>query len=72
MKKGGYAMGMICADEAMKAKQDEIADLQRQLLNFSEQNGDLIERVGFVNDLMGQGKVRQDENGHYQMVEDQA
>ena len=36
------------ADEAMKAKEEEIAELKRMMENFSDQNGDVIERVSFM------------------------
>ena len=59
------------AAEAMKAKEDEIAELKRVMDSFSDQNGDVIERVGFIQELMNQGKVVQNENGQYQFVENQ-
>ena len=36
------------ADEAMKAKNEEIAEMKRLMDNFQEENGDVIERVGFM------------------------
>ena len=57
------------ADQAMKAKEEEIAELKRMMENFSDQNGDVIERVSFMQELVNQGKVVQDENGQYQFVE---
>ena len=53
----------------MKEKEDEIANLKRMMDNFSQENGDIIERVGFVDSLIGQGKVVQNESGQYQMSE---
>ena len=53
----------------MKEKEDQIADLKRMMDNFSQENGDIIERVGFVDNLIGQGKVVQNETGQYQMSE---
>ena len=46
------------ADQAMKAKQKEIEELQATLDNFSDQNPDMINRVGFISELMDSGIVR--------------
>ena len=35
----------------MQAKVDEIAELKRNLADFSDQNPDIINRVGFVSEL---------------------
>ena len=56
------------AEQAMQAKQQEIEDMQRQMDNFSEQNGDLINRVTLVTQLMQAGKVIQREDGEYEIA----
>ena len=49
----------------MKEKEDEIAELKRMMDNFSQENGDIIERVGFVTDLLDRGKAVVNEAGQY-------
>ena len=56
------------ADEAMKAKNEEIAEMKRLMNNFQEENGDVIERVGFMQGLINDGKVVMNEHGNYEFA----
>ena len=42
--------------------------MKRQMENFGEQNGDIINRVTFITELMEAGKVIQREDGEYEMA----
>ena len=55
------------AAQAMQAKEDEINDLKQTLQNFGDKNPDLMNRMGFVSDLLENGIVQVDQNGDYQL-----
>ena len=42
--------------------------MKRQMENFSEENGDIINRVAFMTQLMEAGKVIQREDGEYEIA----
>ena len=44
----------------MQAKEDEINDLKQTLQNFGKQNPDLVNRMGFISDLLDNGIVQMD------------
>ena len=54
-------------EQAMKAKEKEIQELKTTLDNFSDNNPDVINRVGFMSDLLDNGIVTVDENGVYHL-----
>ena len=56
------------AEQLLKAKNQEIEDMKRQMENFSDQNADIINRVTLVTDLVNAGKVIQREDGEYEMA----
>ncbi len=56
------------AEQLLKAKEQEIEDMKRQMENFGEENGDIINRVTFMTELMEAGKVIQREDGEYEIV----
>ena len=55
------------AAQTMQAKEDEINDLKQTLQNFGKQNPDLVNRMGFISDLLDNGIVQMDQNGDYQL-----
>ena len=56
------------AEQLLKAKEQEIEDMKRQMENFGEENGDIINRVTFMTELMEAGKVIQREDGEYEIA----
>ena len=52
----------------MQAKVDEIAELKRNIDDFSDQNPDIINRVSFITELQNNGMVVVNENGEYQLA----
>ena len=53
------------ADQEMQAKEQEIDELKATMDAFSDQNPDIVNRMGFVNDLVNNGLATANEDGSY-------